>query len=357
MNALMLEQQGLEEQASEDQRNYASFVEATAAWEVRRAKVLGSPEEPGTIRSLEARIKHLREGSAQRLQELDVERKAIAAKIFEKIDEERAIYRELFAHVQSAASEHRFLRDSLHLEFGVVIDAQVLPERLLAMVHQGRKGSYYLQDEGRALLQNQIASANLDTWDGVRSLVDSILKALHQDVREEAATAVEVASQLRQEYTVEGVYDLLFGLSYLRPRLTLQLDGKEISELSPGERGILLLAFYLLLDKDEIPLIIDQPEHNLDNTSVYRLLEPCIRRAKNLRQIVLVTHNPNVAIVCDAEQVIRADMDKNDRNRVTYISGAIENPELNLEAVNVLEGTWPAFETRQASYQPVNLEA
>jgi ABC-type multidrug transport system ATPase subunit len=161
----------------------------------------------------------------------------------------------------------------------------------------------------------------------------------------------QIAAQLRDGFSTAELFDFVYGLSYLRPRLTLQLAGKEVGELSPGERGILLLVFYLLLDRDEIPLIIDQPEHNLDNASVYRLLEPCIRRAKNRRQIVLVTHNPNVAIVCDAEQVIAASIDKQDGYKVSYESGAIENPRLNLHAVDVLEGTWPAFDARDAAYQ------
>ena len=50
--------------------------------------------------------------------------------------------------------------------------------------------------------------------------------------------------------------------------------------MSPGERGTLLLVFYLLLDKDDIPLVIDQPEENLDNQTVYELLVPCMKEAR-----------------------------------------------------------------------------
>ena len=64
----------------------------------------------------------------------------------------------------------------------------------------------------------------------------------------------------------------------------------------------------------------------------------------------MVTHNPNIAVVCDAEQVIHASMDKANKNSVTYISGAIESPELNKCIVDVLEGTRPAFDNRDAKY-------
>lgn len=75
-----------------------------------------------------------------------------------------------------------------------------------------------------------------------------------------------------------------------------------MKELSPGERGMVLLVFYLALSKDNIPLITDQPEDNLDNQSVYKKLVPCINEAKNNLQVIIVTHNPNIAVACDAEQ-------------------------------------------------------
>jgi len=120
--------------------------------------------------------------------------------------------------------------------------------------------------------------------------------------------------------------------------------------LSPGERGNLILIFYLLVDRDDIPLVIDQPEENLDNQTVVRTLVPCMKDAKKRRQIVMVTHNPNLAVVCDAEQVIYAEINKQLDNEVTYISGSIEDPVINKKIVDVLEGTRPAFDKRDSKY-------
>ena len=64
----------------------------------------------------------------------------------------------------------------------------------------------------------------------------------------------------------------------------------------------------------------------------------------------MVTHNPNLAVVCDAEQIIHAEIEKNDGNKVVYTLGAIENPEINKRIINVLEGTRPAFDKRDARY-------
>jgi wobble nucleotide-excising tRNase len=96
-------------------------------------------------------------------------------------------------------------------------------------------------------------------------------------------------------------YSFFFSLEYLEPHYELRQNGKNLDKLSPGEKGALLLVFYLILDKSEIPLVIDQPEDNLDNYSVAKVLVPFIKTAKKHRQIIMITHNPNLAVVADAE--------------------------------------------------------
>ncbi len=118
----------------------------------------------------------------------------------------------------------------------------------------------------------------------------------------------------------------------------------------PGRERTVLLLFYLLLDSANVPLIIDQPEENLDNQTVFNVLVPAIKDARTRRQIVIVTHNPNLAVVCDADQVIYAHLNKSEGNRVTYLSGSIENPIINQKIIDVLEGTRPAFDNRESKY-------
>lgn len=116
----------------------------------------------------------------------------------------------------------------------------------------------------------------------------------------------------------------------------------------------MLLIFYLLLDNNDIPLIIDQPEDNLDNHSVANILVPFIKKAKSKRQIILVTHNPNLAVVADAEQIIFTELDKENNYKFSFKAGAIENPEINKCIVQVLEGAMPAFNKRKMKYYETN---
>lgn len=97
-------------------------------------------------------------------------------------------------------------------------------------------------------------------------------------------------------------------------------------------------------------MVIDQPEDNLDNQSVATILVPFIRVAKKKRQIIMVTHNPNLAVVSDAEQVIYVDLDKEKNYVFSTVSGSIENKAVNKKIVDVLEGAMPAFNTRKRKY-------
>ena len=96
----------------------------------------------------------------------------------------------------------------------------------------------------------------------------------------------ETLSVVDQVRDVKQFYDFLFSLDYLSPKYELRLGGKNLNELSPGEKGLLLLIFYLQLDRNNTPLVIDQPEDNLDNDSIFKVLANCIREAKKHRQVI-----------------------------------------------------------------------
>ena len=164
------------------------------------------------------------------------------------------------------------------------------------------------------------------------------------------SSAIGIRHALRKDRTAVEVYDQMFGLTFVEPKYTLLFQDAQIEQLSPGQRGALLLIFYLLVDKGRNPIILDQPEENLDNETVVGLLVPVVTEAKKRRQILMVTHNPNLAVVCDAEQIVHAKFDRTDDSQISYASGAIEDPKINLVVVDILEGTRPAFDNRGSKY-------
>src|SRR6266852_7973468 len=106
----------------------------------------------------------------------------------------------------------------------------------------------------------------------------------------------------------QAVAAWLYSTEHIAIQYGIQYEGVAIEQLSPGTRGIVLLLLYLAVDlKDARPLIVDQPEENLDPNSVFEELVPHFREARKRRQVIIVTHNANLVVNTDADQVIIAD--------------------------------------------------
>ena len=252
-------------------------------------------------------------------------------------------------------NDNKIDMDDYAIEFDAELSVSKFEEYFLQYINQGSKGSFRGKIEGFAEIKKIIDVAEYNTLEGIEKLIDNIIEHLRYDFLDGRGKEKRfITDQLRKDISLSIFYDYIYGLDYLLPNYQLKLGGKKLSELSPGERGALLLIFYLLLDKGEIPLIIDQPEENLDKQSVYNIIVKYIKKAKENRQVIIVTHNPNLAVVCDAEQIIRVHIEKENQNKLTYISGSIENKEINREILRILEGTKPAFINRKQKYENAN---
>lgn len=142
----------------------------------------------------------------------------------------------------------------------------------------------------------------------------------------------------------------LYSTDHVQVGYGLEYDGVDIERLSPGTRGIVLLLLYLALDADDDrPLIIDQPEENLDPQSVFDELVPVFREAKKRRQIVIVTHNANLVVNTDVDQVIVARCGPHRPGQlpeISYESGGLENASIRAAVCAILEGGERAFRER-----------
>lgn len=145
-----------------------------------------------------------------------------------------------------------------------------------------------------------------------------------------------------------------------------------IEEMSPGKKALVLLELLINLENSKCPILIDQPEDDLDNRSIYGDLVKFIRQKKMERQIIVVTHNANIVLGADTEEVIVANQEGQDtpnaQYRFEYRSGAIENDSpvtdstgilvpgilnktgIQTQICDILEGGKTAFELRQHKY-------
>lgn len=131
------------------------------------------------------------------------------------------------------------------------------------------------------------------------------------------------------------------------PDMKKQYVSRDFSKLSLGQQQSVLLAL-MLSSKSNAPLIIDQPEDNLDSEFIYHSLVPVLRLAKERRQIIIVTHNANIAVLGDAEQIIVL---KSTSEKGMIVSrGSIDDPTTREAACNILEGAKEAFQRRAKIY-------
>ncbi|HOZ25706.1 MAG TPA: hypothetical protein PK080_00010 [Hyphomonadaceae bacterium] len=184
------------------------------------------------------------------------------------------------------------------------------------------------------------------------------IRVAHEQFLEEFKKELKPKDYLRSDATHQALIEWLYDVSHITLSYGLKYNGADLEKLSPGTKGIVLLILYLGLDTvDTRPLIVDQPDENLDNESIYKLLTHYFRDAKKRRQIILITHNPNLVVNADSEQVVIATCVRRDDGlpHISYISGSLENTAedgngIREQTCRILEGGTDAFRKRELRY-------
>ena len=330
-----------------EQKEYQDYLTTLAEWEARKNDIEGDSETVDSLVYMRKKLDYLDNNLNSNISEKRDLRIKKSIEILSKKKEIQYFYDEIKEGISKKLSQSDVSGLSIASSFYCSNDFK---NTLLRNIKQNRIGSFYGADDGSMLLQEElITPTNWNDEVSVDNFLRKFIEYLEFDKRagsnNEKTFIGEVTKERRE------LYNYVYGLDFIEPYYDLRQKGKSLEQLSPGEKGALLLVFYLVLDKEDVPLIIDQPEDNLDNNSVARVLVPYIKEAKKYRQIIMVTHNPNLAVVADSEQVIKVSIDKENGNKFCFISGGIEHPLINEQIVEVLEGTIPAFSLRKDKYQ------
>lgn len=205
---------------------------------------------------------------------------------------------------------------------------------------------------------------NSETFDYMQYTVEFLKSVIDKTL----AGELETLKGLSKEQALRSILDDWYNIKY-----EVKMGNDIIDKMSPGKKALVLLKLLVELVESRCPILIDQPEDDLDNRSVFDQLIPFIKRKKIERQIIIVTHNANIVLGADAEEIIVANQDgvgsEKKLKRFEYRSGSIESDYpiykedgkkedgiLNQQGIqqhicDILEGGIEAFEKRKNKYQ------
>lgn len=306
----------------------------------RLAQLNGGPDDPETLLGLTNLRDRVTAAPAQ-MQE------ARAALVLHAEQVHRALAEQASAVADLYAPASRFIEASAvvqtaGLEFNA--DLRILPEwQGITSSLDGRRNGDFL--DWLSALPDRLDGAE---WDEIAGNLDTLLLRLESERGTDGGQFRNPHGAFRQGSSLEDYLAAVFSLEWIEVRFGLTGDGLPLSKLSPGQRGLVLALFYLVVDRRTTPLLLDQPEENLDNATIKARLVSAIHEAAGRRQTIVVTHNANLAVVGDADQVVHCEIVD---GRFTVASGSISELDAARHAVNVLEGTKPAFDNRRAKYE------
>jgi hypothetical protein len=306
------------------------------------------------VKRIEGEIAKIEGPDAERLRAAGAQRLEAYGSFFENFKHEQTTLEELYAPVRAKLGSATAMQHEQDLEFSIRWVANVAQwlERGAVLFDQ-RKAIPYGSMDGLSKAAQKILEP---AWS---SGIPGQIMTAHEKFMEAFRTReLPPSSYLRTDVTFEDLLQWLYEADHIHLSYGLKYNGVELEKLSPGTKGIVLLILYLGIDIDDTrPLIVDQPDENLDNESIYALLTAYFKAAKIRRQIILITHNPNLVVNGDSEQIIVATAQRRADGlpHIAYNAGALENAKqdgtgIRDQVCRILEGGTDAFRKRERRY-------
>lgn len=280
-------------------------------------------------------------------------KKAQIDELIKRVVNSMEVYKELHQRFANVVNEHKIMEDGLEFYVDIPFRKDMFIERM-STIFNNRSVPF----------KNEF---NMDdfTFDDYNC----------QKITRLVTETLNGGFSLKKEFTKESALREILG-NWYNIIYRVKMDDDSIDSMSPGKKALVFLKILISLADSKCPILIDQPEDDLDNRSIYDDLIEFIKTKKKERQIIIVTHNANIVLGSDAEEIIVANQDgktsKNKKYKFEYRSGSIENNNpifdeirsidtgvLNLQGIqqhicDILEGGPIAFEVRKNKYH-INL--
>lgn len=254
-------------------------------------------------------------------------------------------HRNYFKKIEEIKSTLQIAKDKLEIIASARLNMQGYKDLLNFGVNQQ---SY----QGQSIVNDKIESIE-DYFIHAHSLFEKLL--INSITLKGGNTNVSFAQKLLSTNFFEITYDIIYEDTF--------------KKMSEGKKAFVVLMLLLDFSNKDCPILIDQPEDDLDNRAIYKDLVKYVKNKKKERQIILVTHNPNIVVGADSELVIVANQNGIDtpninNSKFQYTSGSLENTKpydkdvkvildsqgIKEHVCEILEGGNEAFKQREKKY-------
>lgn len=304
--------------------------------------------EKAALQTLTTRLDNAK-GAFERRKALQRERDEAYGCLFAAVINEQSALIKLYAPLMQRLNAMSGTLKRLSVNVKRVADVVSWATEGEELIDRRKSGSFYgigaLEKVARAELQPAWETGSAQD---VEAAMSAFITSHYKELLAHAPHAPTEQEAFR--HWLKRFAQWLFSTGHIAVQYEILYDGIDIRKLSPGTRGIVLLLLYLALDDaDDRPLIIDQPEENLDPKSVFDELVTLFVEAKSKRQVIMVTHNANLVINTDADQIIIASAipaADGGLPSVSYAAGGLEDAGIRKAVCAILEGGEKAFTER-----------
>lgn len=289
------------------------------------------------------------EGASERARTLVSERREGYERVFEALLSEESVLNQLYSPLVEQLECYEGTLRSLSFTVKRVAEVEKWAKFAEVSLFDRRGGPF----KGKGTLTDIAEEKLKSSWEtGTKEDVSAAMTAFRDTYEKELLERAPYQDSKSQEYRewARRFAKWLYGTSHIKIEYGILYNGVDIRKLSPGTRGIVLVLLYLALDdEDERPLIIDQPEDNLDPKSIFDELVPLFHLSKQRRQVFLVTHNANLVVNTNADQIIIANAEPHEVDGlppISYVTGGLEEASIRKQVRKILEGGKNAFRDR-----------
>ena len=272
-------------------------------------------------------------------------------------------YNESKEQVINTLLHYKYIHDAYANNSIISVDENTLNFSIETVLKADSFKAFFMKSLDRRFMKALNEKLNFDIYnDEINNISfnrDMLRKILDLALSDELHLVKNMDIEIFLKELLQDWYESLY-------RITM--DDDSIRDMSPGKKAIVLLQLLIQMADSTCPILIDQPEDDLDNRSIFKDLIPFIKKKKLDRQFIVVTHNANIVLGGDAEEVIVANRNgtktPNEHYRFEYLTGSIENnlasdekskyvlPQKSIQGhiCEIMEGGQEAFNLRKHKY-------